>query len=178
MKIRCTKNSITQHESWMVVGLFAAGAIWAAIQSLDGNEPPVEWLPDYMFLALMGSLIAAQASQGIRIDPAGIAVTYFRIPMRRIYWNQVSQVAIDTSQSRSTRQNALLFVLENAPAFTKDDKAYHYHRKNHSVSYLIVFPCAQTEEIAATLNRILERHEHIAPLEATCMIPRKGSVMK
>ena len=165
MNIRCTKTSVVQHENWVVVGLFAAGAIFAAKQSLDGNAPPVDWLPDYMFLALMGFLIAAQASQGIRIDPAGIAVTCFRIPMRRIYWNQVSQVAIDTSQSRSTRQNALLFVLENAPAFTKDDKAYHYHRKNHSASYLIVFPCAQTEEIAAAVNRIIEGHEHIAQLE-------------
>lgn len=141
------------------------GAAWMWKWHADGVEPAWHRTPPYWGLALLVVVAAVIVSQSFRIDPNGIVVSYLCIPVRKIYWNQVSQVVIAPYDSKKAKQKALLFVLNNGPAFTESDTACSFHRKNSHSTYMVVFPNERMEEIAVTINGIIARHEHIAPLE-------------
>lgn len=165
MKIKCTKNTVSLGTEWILVGFCLLGAVWMWKWHLDGVEPSWYKTPPYWLLALLFVAAAIIVSQSFRIDPNGIVVSYLCIPVRKIYWNQVSQVVIAPYDSKKAKQKALLFVLNNGPAFTESDTAYGFHRKNSHSTYMVVFSNERMEEIAAAINGIIARHEHIAPLE-------------
>lgn len=165
MKIKCTKNSVSLGTDWFIVGVCLLGALWMWKWHLDGKMPSWRRTPDYWIMALLFMAAAVMVSQSFRIDSEGIVVSYLCIPVRKIYWNQISQVVVAPYRSKKQKQKALVFVLKNGPVFTKEDTAYHFNRTNHHASYMILFPNERTAEIAAAINRIVEKHEHIAPLE-------------